>query len=406
MEFRILGPLEVLDDGASLSLAAGKQRALLAVLLLNANRTVPSARLVEDLWGESAPGTAPKMVQVHVSRLRKALPDGRLETRGAGYAIRVEPDELDLDRFRRLLSEARGATTGPEGAAGRLREALELWRGAALAEFDEPFARIEAAHLEELRLSALEERIEVELALGRHGDLVAELDALVARHPLRERLRAQQMLALYRSGRQADALSAFGSYRRTLDHELGITPSQDLRELERAILNQDPELASPDRRHARARPGQAARPTLFGRDAEQEALRTALDEAMEGRCRLVLVAGEPGAGKSALVDALAAEAAALGALVARGRSLDRRGTGEPYLGLLDALGDLAREAGDTVAKALAAHAPSWLLQMPWLVAEAEREDLRRRAAGATGGQMLRELAEALAALAAERPVVL
>ncbi|HSI97497.1 MAG TPA: alpha/beta fold hydrolase [Gaiellaceae bacterium] len=404
------------DEGASLSLAAGKQRALLALLLLNANRAVAASQLVDDLWGEGAPETAPKMVQIYVSRLRKALPNGRLETRGAAYAICVEPDELDLERFRRLVAEARGAAaTRPEEAATKLREALTLWRGPALSEFDEPFARIERAHLEELRLSALEERIEAELALARHAELVPELESVVARYPLRERLRAQQLVALYRSGRQADALGAYASYRSTLDEELGIAPSAALRELERRILNQDPALlASSPQPLAKADldlEAPVARTVPSGREAESGALRSALAEALQGRCRLVLVTGEAGVGKTTLVDDLVeTEARAHRALVARGQSLDQRGAGEPYLPLLDALGALAREAHDVVPDVLATHAPSWLLQMPWLVSEQASEqdadDLRRRAAGTTGQGMLRELAEALAALSADRPVVL
>lgn len=325
MEFRILGPLEVIDDTTSLPLAAGKQRALLADLLLSANRTVTTARLVDDLWGESAPSTASKMVQIYVSRLRKTLPDGRLDTRGAGYAVRVEPAELDLARVQHLLSEARGvAAARPDQASAKLREALELWRGPALAEFGEPFAQVEGPRLEELRLAALEAWVDAELALGRHAELVGELDALVGRHPLRERLRGQQMLALYRSGRQADALAAYAAYRTTLDDELGIAPSAALRELERAILNQDPALeAAPPRSavHVAAGKDEPVAPPLAGREREAAELSAAYEEALAGRCRLVLVTGEPGAGKTALVDDfLASEARRRGALVARRRT--------------------------------------------------------------------------------------
>ncbi len=412
MKFRILGPLEVSDGGGSLPLAAGKQRALLAVLLLSANRAVPAARLVDDLWGDEAPDTAAKMVQIYVSRLRKALPDGLVETRGAGYAIRVEPDELDLERFRRLVDDARTtAPARPADAAAMLREALGLWRGPALSEFSEPFAAIEGPHLEELRLAALEDRIDAELAAGGHHELTGELDAHVSRHPLRERLRAQQILALYRSGRQADALAVYASFRETLDRELGIAPSADLRDLERRILNQDPGLEAPpatDGSPAVALPTARASATeLAGRDAELEALRDALAESLAGRCRLVLVAGEPGVGKTALVDALVeGEARRHGALVARGQSLDQRGAGEPYLPLLDALGGLAREGGESVLELLSRHAPSWLEQMPWLVPAGELDDLRRRAAGSSGQRMLRELAELVTRLAEDRPLVL
>jgi DNA-binding SARP family transcriptional activator len=212
MEFGLLGPLEVRCQDGPLALGRRKQRALLALLLLHANRTVARERLIDELWGESAPETAVTSVQVYVSRLRKSLPEGVLLTRPPGYVVQVEPEQVDLLRFERLVAEARGAA--PALAAALLHEALELWRGPPLAEFgEEPFARVEAARLEELRLAALEDRIDADLALGRHADLVGELDALVSAHPHRERLRAQLMLALYRSNRQAEALEAYRAAR-------------------------------------------------------------------------------------------------------------------------------------------------------------------------------------------------
>jgi DNA-binding SARP family transcriptional activator/class 3 adenylate cyclase len=236
--------LEVLDGDSPLRIAAGKQRALLALLLLNANRTVSRDRIVDDLWGEEVPGSAQKMVQIYVSQLRKLLPEPRLETRAPGYLLDVHEDELDLTRFERLVAEGRDALSHDEvaRAAEVLRDALTLWRGPALAEFPEPFARHEGARLEELRLAALELRIDADLAEGRHGDLVGELETLIARHPLRERMRAQHMLALYRSGRHAEALASFQSFRRALADELGIEPTASLRELERSMLRQDPGL--------------------------------------------------------------------------------------------------------------------------------------------------------------------
>ena len=245
MEFRLLGPLEVTDDGRSIAIASGKQRSLLADLLLNANRAVPVTQLVDDLWGERVPETAVKALQVYVSKLRKALPEGRLATRGSGYMLVVADGELDVELAERLAREGRAALASgdPAHASAVLSQALALWRGPALAELDEPFAPAEAARLEEVRLGLLEERIDADLALGRHAVLVPELDALAAGHPLRERLREQLMLALYRSGRQAEALDAYQSFRQKLDDELGIEPSQHLRELERRILQQDPALA-------------------------------------------------------------------------------------------------------------------------------------------------------------------
>ena len=256
MEFRVLGPLEVGSDETSLPLGSGKERALLAILILNANQTVARDRLVDDLWGERAPESAAKAVQTYVSRLRKRLPAGILRTRPPGYVLELEPEQLDLHRFERLLAAGQGALAdgSVELASASLREALALWRGPALVEFSSaPFAQGEAARLEELRLLAVEARIDADLGLGRHADLVWELESLVAHHPLRERFRAQLMTALYRSGRQAEALAAYQDARRVLVDELGIEPGRGLRELEQAILRQDPalELRSGDRRSPR-----------------------------------------------------------------------------------------------------------------------------------------------------------
>jgi DNA-binding SARP family transcriptional activator/pimeloyl-ACP methyl ester carboxylesterase len=247
MDFRLLGPLEATVDGRLVPLAGRKQRALLARLLLDVNRTVSMDRLVDDLWGDEAPETAQKMVQIYVSQLRKLLPAGVLRTRAPGYVLELEPDALDLSRFERLRLEAQEAFASGDAAraSGRFRDALALWRGAPLAEFQEPFARAEMGRLEELRLTCLEARIEADLAGGRHADLVGELETLVARHPLREGLRAQQLLALYRSGRQPEALAAYQAFRATLSDELGLEPSARLRELERRMLRQDPELDLP-----------------------------------------------------------------------------------------------------------------------------------------------------------------
>jgi DNA-binding SARP family transcriptional activator len=244
VEYRILGPLEVVAADDPLPLGGPKQRSLLALLLLHANEVVSTDELIDRLWGARPPATAPKIVQVQVWRLRKALGGDELATRPPGYVLRVREGELDLARFERLVSEARGAE--PEAAAAKLREALSLWRGAPLADLAyESFASAEVARLEELRLVALEEQIEADLALGRHAELVPELEALAAEHPLRERLRGQLMLALYRSGRQAEALDAYRRARQLLLEDLGLDPSPPLQELERAILAQDPSLDAP-----------------------------------------------------------------------------------------------------------------------------------------------------------------
>jgi DNA-binding SARP family transcriptional activator len=228
VEFRILGPLEVLgDDGRPVALPPAKPRALLVLLLLNRNRTVRTDMLVDQLWDERPPATATKTVQVYVSQLRKGLGD-RLQTRPGGYELRVGDGELDADRFERLAGE------------GEYRDALELWRGPALDDVrGEAFARSAAERLEEARLAALEDRIDADLDAGRHAVLVGELEQLVEEHPLRERLRGQLMLALYRSGRQAEALDVYRRTRTLLADELGLEPSPELRELEQAILRQD-----------------------------------------------------------------------------------------------------------------------------------------------------------------------
>src|ERR671935_3030618 len=239
IRYRLLGPVE-----APARLPGGKPKALLARLLLEPGRVVPVDTLVDDLWRDP-PASAHKVVQVYVSQLRKALGADAIETRAPGYLVRAAADESDLGRFEQLADQAR-AVNDPARKAALLREALSLWRGPALAEFrDEPFAEAAARRLDELRVHALEERIDAELELGEHARVVPELEALVEEEPLRERARAQLMLALYRSGRQAEALELYRSGRRLLVDELGIEPGPALQELERAILRQDPALAEP-----------------------------------------------------------------------------------------------------------------------------------------------------------------
>jgi YVTN family beta-propeller protein len=242
MEFRVLGPLEVRDGDRTLPLAGAKQRALLALLLVHANHVLSRDRLIDELWGDHPPETAVQSLQVYVSRLRKLLPPDTLLTRPPGYLLELGPNELDLQRFERLLAAGHEALAQGESerASDVLHEALALWRGPALAEFVfEPFAQAEIGRLEDLRLAAVEERLEADLALGRHADLIGELEALIAENPYRERLRGQLMLALYRSGRQTEALEAYRAARRELVDELGIEPSGTLQRLEQAILNQD-----------------------------------------------------------------------------------------------------------------------------------------------------------------------
>jgi DNA-binding SARP family transcriptional activator len=245
LEFRILGPLEVLDEDRPVRLGGPKQRAALAILLLNANRVVSVERLADDLYAGAPPVTAVTQVQRQVSELRKLLGAETIETRSPGYVIHVEPGRLDLDRFERSTHDAVQAKERSDAAAavGLLTEALGLWRGAPLADLAyESFAQTAIARLEELRLNAVEERLDSELELGRAGDVLGEIEALIWDHPFRERLRGQLMLALYRTGRQAEALAAYRKTRQALVDEFGIEPSPSLQELERRILAQDPSL--------------------------------------------------------------------------------------------------------------------------------------------------------------------
>src|SRR4051812_30326688 len=356
------------------------------------------------------------MVQIYVSGLRKVLPEDVLVTSAPGYALRADPCDVDVGRLELLRAEAAEAIAAgdPARAAPALREALGLWRGPALAEFAEPFAVQERMRLEELRVACLEDAIDAELALGRHGDVIAELESLIAQEPLRERLRGQLMLARYRNGRQADALAAHQDLRRTFSEQLGLEPSPRLRDLERAILMQDPalELApSPTAAPPPAPDGEASAetraPAPQRRTAEFARLEGALGRALEGERRGVFVTGEPGAGKTTLVGAFLAGAEAEGFLVARGQCVDHRGTSEPYLPLLDALGRAADGAHSReLAGVLAERAQSWLVQLPWLVEPDELAEIQAPATGITRARMLRDGGEALERPAARRPVVL
>jgi WD40 repeat protein/DNA-binding SARP family transcriptional activator len=245
MRVCILGPLELWEDGSQLELGRGRQRALLHVLVLHANEVVSTDRLIDDLWADSPPATAGKVVQTWISQLRKALPQNQLVTHRGGYALRVTGS--DRDEFERLASEAQAHE--PAQAAEMLRRALELWRGRPYVEVEyEPWAQAEIRRLEDLRIAAVEDRVEADLRLGRHAALVSELEVLVDEYPRRERLRGQLILALYRSRRQADALAAYADARRRLSSEFGLEPGPELRELQQAILQHDPVLDLGNRR--------------------------------------------------------------------------------------------------------------------------------------------------------------
>ena len=286
LDVRLLGPLEAARAGELVALGGPKPRTLLAVLALEPGRVVSVDRLVEALWPGDPPETAAHAIQVYVSQLRKAL-GPVIATRAPGYELELAPERVDVHRFARLAQEGRAALEGddPVAAEGALREALALWRGPALADFlYEPFAQTEIARLEELRTAVLEERIDADLALARHAELVSELEALVQAQPLRERPRAQLMLALYRSGRQADALAAYRAARETLVEELGIDPGPELRELEAAILRQDESLLLEET--PLARPAMQFRrlvTILFVDVVESMALASTLDPEALGR---------------------------------------------------------------------------------------------------------------------------
>lgn len=246
--FRVLGPFEVVVDGVARDLSGRKPAELLAVLVLHSNQVVSTSRLVDELWGDEPPKTARKTLQVHVSRLRRELGETIPETRPTGYLVVAEPGQIDAQEFEQLVEQGREElrSGNSEKAARLLRQALALWRGPVLAGMEtEGSTRNVAMRLEDLRLVAVESRIDADLALGRHAGLVGELEALVSEHPYREAFRRQLMLALYRSGRQADALAAYRSARASLVEELGVEPGRDLRELEAAMLRQDPALAAP-----------------------------------------------------------------------------------------------------------------------------------------------------------------
>jgi DNA-binding SARP family transcriptional activator len=350
MDYRILGPLEAFDGERALSLGGTRQRAVLALLLLHANEALSRDVIIDELWGESPPATAAKVLQNCISALRKELPGGAetLRTVGSAYALQVGADELDRDRFEHAVTKGRAALAAgqSEQAGEQLRAALELWRGAPLSDLAyEQFAQEQIVRLEELHAEAVEDRIDADLACGRAEELVAEVEALVARYPLRERLRRQLMLALYRSGRQAEALAAYRDARQTLLGELGIEPTRALQELEKAILAQNPSLdVVPSRSAPAASPGRHAATPVVGRDVELALFEAGLDDALAGRGRLFLVVGPPSAGKTHLADEVASRAKARGAAVRWGRGWDG-GDAPPYWPWRQAVRDLPEHDG-------------------------------------------------------------
>ena len=358
MDFRILGPLEAHDGDRRLALGGAKQRALLGLLLLHANETISSDRLTDELWAGEGLSGGSKALQVAVSRLRRVIEPDRatgkvsriLVTRPPGYELRVEPGRLDLHRFEDLVSKGRTAGD-PAAASDAFREALALWRGPPLSDLAyESFAQSEIARLDELHTATVEDRIAADLELGRHAELIGELQALVARQPLRERLGAQLMLALYRSGRQAEALEVYRNARRALVDELGIEPARELQELEVAILAQDPALGLSERDRA---PAQTQRQTssegFVGRETEMTELLSLLAGARSGSGALVLIGGEPGIGKSRLAEELAGRAQERGDRVLVGRCWEAGGA-PPYWPWVQALRSHVRDSDPEVLR--------------------------------------------------------
>jgi predicted ATPase/DNA-binding SARP family transcriptional activator len=303
LQFRILGPVEVLRGQESVSLRTVKQRTLLAYLLLHRNKTIATSRLVALLWPNDPPATAPKMVRMQAAQLRAALDgsgNGALRIDPGTVRLDVAPGQLDLDRFEDLLASAHASLDrdDPAGAASDLREALAIWRGSALADVaTDPGLRPDVARLEELRLAALEDRVDAELRCGRHADLVGELERLVGENPRRERFAAQLMLALYRSGRQVDALDVYRRTRATLVDEVGVEPGPELHRLEQEILRQDEALARPRRPEPPATNVPAPASPLIGREKELHELRRLL---LRDDVRLLTLTGAPGSGKTRL----------------------------------------------------------------------------------------------------------
>ncbi|MDP2712538.1 MAG: BTAD domain-containing putative transcriptional regulator [Solirubrobacteraceae bacterium] len=323
MDFRILGPIDAQGESGPVALGGSKPRAVLAILLLHANQPVTAEHLARALWGEDSPQRAVRVVHVHVSRLRKALGDpDRLTTTPAGYCLRVARDELDLHRFERLLEAGRHALAAgrAEQASSTLRAALALWRGPALADLAlEPFALVDVTRLEELRLGAVEARVKADLDAGRHAALISELRGLVASHPARERLAEHLMLALYRGGRQAEALEVFRDTRQALLDEIGVEPGPELRGLQAAILGHSANLMGA--RDAAAVAMQRADPADDGTGVRSAAVRGSMPPtkfvvprarpewlarerqlaAIDPHARLLLVSAPAGYGKTTLV---------------------------------------------------------------------------------------------------------
>ena len=425
MDFRVLGGLEVVGERQAGPPPGVKERAILARLLVDPGRPVSQDALIEAAWGEVPREAAARSLSVRIANLRgflepdrpKGAPPAILQRDRAGYRLAIEPEQVDSQRFEQGVRHA--ATLPPAAALDAYDAALELWRGPPFTDLSyAAFAQAEIERLGELRREAIEGRSRALIALGRAGDAAPELRRLVAEDPLREELVGTLMTALYASGRQVDALAAYRDLSERLA-DVGLQPGRATRELERRILVQDPALLAEPTEPAGPEPPPITEPAFpddsdalprgpVDRDAELSKLRNAMARALAGRRGIVAVSGEPGVGKTTLVESFAAEAAAReGVLVGVGQCVEHRGPGEPYLPILEALGSLTEGPDQArVVAELAQRAPTWLAELPWLLDADELEGLRQRILGATRERMLREMTEALESLSAERPLML
>jgi DNA-binding SARP family transcriptional activator len=417
MEFRVLGALEVVQSVRSGPPPGAKERAVLARLLVDPGRPVAADALLDAGWPDSPRDQAARSLGVRIANLRSFLEPDRapgapatvLLRVGPGYRLAIDPEQVDSQRARRLVSEA--GERSPVDALALLDEALELWRGAPFADFTyADFAQGEIAALDELRRQAVERRAAALVELGRAEDAVPELRRLLGGDPLREVAVRTLMTALYRAGRQVEALDTY----RALCGELvalGLQPSAETRELEGQVLNQDEALRATAAAVAAvgvATPPVAAPPAaLLGRERELARLHAAYVAATRGARQMVAFSGEPGVGKSAVVDAFRESIVGSESLVAAGQSIEHRGVGEPFMPILEGLASMAAgPAAEMVVATLAERAPTWLAEMPWLLDAEGFEALEYRTRGATRQRMLREIAEALDALTRQRPLVL
>ncbi len=431
MEFRVLGTVGIVRDGEVRSPGGAKERAILGALLVDPGRPVSVDALLDALWEDAPRDAAARSLSVRIARLRAFLEPDRvagaapavLVRDAAGYRLAIEPEQVDAGRFEAAVRRA--ADAPPQAALALLDDALAMWRGPPFADLahDGPVL-VETRRLLERRRQAAEARAGALVALGRLEEAIPALEQLVESEPLREEIVRALMTALYRAGRQVDALGAYRALSERL-LELGLQPVRETRELERRILDQDPALAAPAGAGAAAAAADPApwpaphavsagpapsRPVhaLAGRAAELAVLRQALSHATRGERRTLLLRGEAGVGKTAVLEAFLAEATGWERLrIAAGQCLQHRGPTEPYLPVLDALGSLARgPGGDEAVAVLGRHAPTWLVQLPWLVDDEDAAALERRVRGATRERMLRELLDAVERLADRAPLIL